>query len=114
MFLNEVRSPTPQHNSQRQRHKNRVIQLAGYRDEVGHEVERQGKVGEQSHEQRLAVVGHALLAKQPPEKDQAVRNEAGQHAGLAAATEENQGENDDSVNGDKEPEGNQGCSPRMH
>ncbi len=63
----ELRATTAQHGPQDQRHQDRVIELAGNRDEVRHEVDRRGQVADQDNDRCLSPTLDPRVGEQPPE-----------------------------------------------
>jgi 2-polyprenyl-6-methoxyphenol hydroxylase-like FAD-dependent oxidoreductase len=75
----------------------RVVELAGDGDEVGHEIEGQRQVGDQRREQQLARAGDTLVAQQPLEENDAIGDEAGERPRVGSPAESEQREHEEQV-----------------
>jgi hypothetical protein len=74
-----------------------IVELAGNRDEVRDEIEREQQIRDESGEQQLVTTGHARVGKQPPEEHDAIGDEARNGACVVAAPEEDERENEAGV-----------------
>ena len=72
------------------RDENCVVQLPGYRNEVGDEIERHGEVRDQQHQRQLRPARHSLVVDEPFAENEAVRDEACDVACVAASAEQQQ------------------------
>ena len=93
---------------------NHIIELPCYRDEVGHEIEGQGEVGDESQQNQLASTRDALLSNEATHEQDAVRNEGGERLRILASssqyktTDERRPYNNEHGERDNEP------SPPLH
>jgi hypothetical protein len=109
VLAQEPRAGTPKQPSEHERDEDGVVELPEDRDEVRHEVERDGEVYEGEAGDDLPARGDTGVAEQPLEEDRAVRNEPrdGANVPLAGANRQHDdqrqvetGENDSD---DEEP-----------
>ena len=91
-----------------------VIELASDRNEVGHEIERQGQIADQADQQEFATTRHARIRKQPPHQQQAVRNEARKRTGVRSSPRHNEGADRHHPDEDQQTERNQEPAPPTH
>jgi hypothetical protein len=93
----------------------RVIELAGDRDEVRHEVERDGQVDEREPGRELPARRDTPVGEEPLEEDGAMRHGAGDHPNVPVAGAERQGSDQRRV-GAYENDGNEGdpAHPAAH
>ena len=104
MLGEEIRPAGPQKRAQDESDEDRVVELAGDRDEVGDEVERHREVGNQRVNEQAPPPGHARVAHEPAEEDDAVGDEAGERAGILAPPAEDQRAHADGVERERNPE----------
>jgi hypothetical protein len=90
--------------AQDQRHDNRVIELTGDRDEVGHEVDRDHEVRHEQRERQLAAAPDARVAQQAPDEHDAVGNETRERPRVAPPAERDERQHAGCVDGARERE----------
>jgi hypothetical protein len=78
---------------------NRVVKLARNRDEIWDQVDWQRQVPEQENERDLARARDAIIGKQASKKDEAIGNEPAIAPRFAVTANDEQGEDDDRVEG---------------
>ena len=91
-----------------------VIKLAGDRDEVRNEIDRHGEVPHEREKQEFLASRDALIAHQPPEEHDAVRDGAGQRSGFAAATGEEEKEDEQQPQRDDHADAEESPLPPSH
>jgi len=69
-----------------------VVELAGDRNEVRHQVEGEREVARERNDQRLLPARHARVTKQSAAENNAVRDEAGKGAGALASSRDDESE----------------------
>jgi len=77
MLVEHLPAAAAKDEAQHDRDENRVVELAGNRDEVGNHVDRQRQVSEQADERKLAGASHSIVAEEASKEDQTVGDEAG-------------------------------------
>jgi len=80
VLAQQPRPGAPKQPSEDEGDEDRVVELARDRDEVGHEVERDGEVDQREPGRELPARGNAAVGEQPLEEDGAVRNHPRDHA----------------------------------
>jgi hypothetical protein len=85
VLAQEPRPGTPKQPSEDERHQDRIVELAGDRDEVGDEVEGDGEVHEREPGRELPARRNAPIGEQSLEEDGAVRHHPGDHADVPLA-----------------------------
>ena len=90
MLAQQARAGAAQQDADREHDEDRVVELAGDRDEVGDQVDRRHHVGDHSHEQRLAPPVHARVGEQSLEEHDAVRDQADERPRVAIAARHEQ------------------------
>src|SRR5205085_4429595 len=88
--LTAAAEEAPQH----ERDDDDVVELPRDRDEVRHEVERQGEVADERDEQRLLPARDASVPEKAAAEDDTVGDEAGQHPRAFASSGEHQTEHE--------------------
>jgi len=101
----ERRPRTPEQTAEHERHEDRVVELAGDRDEVRHEVEGKRQVDERKCRRHLPARGHARVREQSLEQDRAVRHQPRDHPDVPLPAAHNQHGDHRRVHGDEHEEG---------
>ena len=92
----------------------RVVELAGDRDEVGDEVDRHEEVRDERAEEQLVPARHTPVREQALEEDHAVGNEPGERTRVLAASENDEGEDEAAVQDDHSKEDEPELPHRPH
>jgi hypothetical protein len=77
VLTHEPRTGAAEESAQHERDDDRVVELPRHRDEVRHEVEREGEVDEREARRHLPPRGHARIREQALEQYGAVRDQLG-------------------------------------
>jgi hypothetical protein len=100
VLTQELGAAGAQHGAHDKRDDDRVVELAGDREEVGHEIEQEREVADQCCEQQLAAVRDALVAEQAAKEHEAVGDETRQSARVPLAPDRQQPRDEGGVDGD--------------
>jgi hypothetical protein len=101
MLTNKLAAVGTNERSQHESDHDHVIELAGDRDEVRHEVERQRQIADQTDQQELAATRHARIGKEPPQQHQAIRDEAHQRTRIGTPSRDNERRHNQRPDGDE-------------
>jgi hypothetical protein len=100
VFPQEPRAGTPKQSSEHERDQDGVVELAGDRDEVRHEVKGEREVDESQCRRDLPTRRHARIGQQPLEQDRAVRHEPRDHADVPLVRADHERGDERRVDGD--------------
>jgi hypothetical protein len=79
VLAQEPRAGTPKQSPEHQRDEDRVVELAGDRDEVRNEVERDREIDEREGRRELPPRRHTRVGEEALEENSAVGHEPGDH-----------------------------------
>jgi len=99
VLLDEFGTAASEDRAKYQRDEDGVIELSGYRNEVGDEVEGQGEVADERAEQELVTAPDAGVAHEPTKEHDAIGDEPGKRARGRAPSEQQQREYEQPVGG---------------
>ena len=96
------------------RNDDRIVELAGDRDEVGNEVERKRQIPREPEQHQLAAAWDSRLPCKSRHEDDAVGNECGESLSVLTAAERKQPDQERGVNGERDAERDQEPLPPGH
>jgi len=97
MLLDQSGTAASEDRAKHQRDEDGVIELSGYRNEVGYEVKGQSEVADERAEQELVTAQDAVVAHEPTKEHDAVGDEPGKRARSLAPSEQQQRDHEQPV-----------------
>ena len=94
MLAHELIAARAEKATQDERHDEDVVELAGDRNEVGNEVERQREIADERGQEQLAPTRHSRVGDEPGDEDDAIGYESGQGASVLPSPEDQKRNNE--------------------
>ena len=114
MLSQQIRTTRTQGITQCERRDQHIVELTRNWDEVGNEVNRCREVGDEEEKNHLAPSRNAWVAKQAPEEDQTVWDEAGKGPRLCSPASEIEKDDEYEVEGENNPAQKKGRVSALH